>query len=89
MDDVVYLQGQRKPELVPVPLSLYPTFSDFKEHGREKFGYSSEATFVIATSDRKSVITDDVYRSMVSGEYRGGQKQLDRTFLVLDHIGAR
>ncbi|CAM9885306.1 unnamed protein product, partial [Ectocarpus fasciculatus] len=26
---------------------------------------------------------------MVSGEYRGGQKQLDRTFLVLDHIGAR
>ncbi|CAM9589354.1 unnamed protein product [Ectocarpus sp. 8 AP-2014] len=48
-----------------------------------------KASFVIATSDRKSVITDDVYRSMVSGEYSGGQKQLDRTFLVLDHIGAR
>ncbi|CAM9090395.1 unnamed protein product [Ectocarpus sp. 6 AP-2014] len=54
MDDVVYLQGQRRPGVVTVPLASYPTFSDLKEHCRELFFKNSiDESFVVATCDRK------------------------------------
>lgn len=70
--------------------ALTPYFTSFTVYLRSRVTSNppGKVEYVIATSDRKSVIDDAIYTSMRSGDYWARNPKARREFLVLDHIHA-
>ncbi|CAM9801347.1 unnamed protein product [Pylaiella littoralis] len=77
---------QRRSSKVDIQLSSFATFVLFKKHVESKF--ELQEGFVITDFDRETVIDDEVYKSMRSGDYWRRHPKANRLFLVLDDISA-